>query len=293
MSGMVTPEGNFYVEQYQTLKAAEGQLKAQGKTVDEAFAAYYPEAAQLPWSISANDTGINATVKADLRARTLKNLIDKDPTYGWFVVGTDNVGGVYSRNGVLDQQTAFSDGVYNGQFSMGYGVKDMGRHNRNKGEVLDRALQAQGWAKYSQVDAAVQFAMKQQGFTSLNQKGAQELADKKHALIEAMKLENPTWAADYENRNGGKVEQFLRYANTVMDDPRMKDRPDIVTLKKYLQFRDMATKLAESQGYSLAAIQKAGPIRARLYEIGSAFAQQDLGFDQVWQRVLAGEVENR
>lgn len=293
MSGMVTPEGNFYVEQYQTLKAAEGQLKAQGKTVDDVFAAYYPEAADLPWSISMNETGINATVKADLRARTLKNLIDKQPEYGWFVVGTDNVGGQFSRNGMIDQQTEFSDGVYNAQFSMKYGLKDLGRRGRDKGEILDRALQAKGWAQYSQIDAAVTFAMKQQGFTSLNQKGAAELADKKDALVERMKIDNPVWAADFEDRNGGKVDQFLRFANTVMDDKRLKDRPDIVTLKKYLGYRDMAVKLAESEGYTLAAISKAAPIRARLNEIGSALAQQDLGFDQVWQRVLAGEVENR
>jgi len=281
MSGMVTPEGNFYVEQYQTLRAAEPQLKAQGKTVDDVFAAYYPEAANLPWSISMNETGINATVQADNRARSLKSIIDKNPKFAWWVVGSDNVGGEFSR------------GVYNSQFANEFGPEGFGRRNRTKSETLDRSLAAAGWAKFEQVDAAVQFAMKQQGFRSLNQKGAADLADKKHALVERLKLDNPTWAADYEDRNGDKVQEFLRYAGTVMDDPKMKNRPDIQMLRQYLKYRDAGTRLAESQGFSLASIKKAAPIRARLSEIGNAFAQQDFGFGQTWQRVLAGEVEIR
>jgi len=294
MSGTSSPEGNFYVEQYQTLRAGEAYLlKTQGKTADQAFAELYPEAADLPWSISMNETGINATVRADKRSRSLKKLIDQFPEFGYAIVGSDNVGGQFARDGSIMPDTQFNSSVYNAQFGIKYGVDELGRRGRTQGEILDRALQATGWTKYAQVSAAVDVALQQRGLNNLNQKGAQQIRLMKQLLVAKLKKDNPVWAADFEDRNGGKVDQFLRVADVLMSNPRTKDREDINALRTYLQYRDTANKLAQAQGYTLKAVKNADPLRKRLYEIGSALAKQSLGFDQVWQRVLEGEVEDR
>lgn len=294
MSGNATPEGQFYVEQYQILQSATEALTKQGSSVDQKFHELFPEAADLKWSISMNETGINATVKADNRARSLKKLIDADPEYGWAIVGSDNVGGQYKRDGTIDPESVFNGGVYNGQFTNKFGIEGLGRRERTKAEVLDRSLKSAGWAKYSMISAAIQTEMTKRGLSSLNQTDASDLKDAKKAIVLALKKENPTWAAAYEDTSSnGKVDQFLRVADKLMADPKTKDREDILALKTYLQYRTMAQQAAAMQGYTLAATSKAGALRTRLDEIGSALAKQSLGFNQAWERVLAGEVEDR
>jgi hypothetical protein len=294
MSGNATPEGQFYVEQYQIMQRGSEILAKQGKTVDDQFHQMFPEAADLPWSVSMNETGINAYIKADNRARSLKPLIDADPEYGWFIVGSDNVGGQYKRDGTLDPTTVFNSGVYNGQFTNKFGIDGKGRRERTRAEVLDRSLQSEGWAKYSMASAAIQTEMNKRGLSSLNQTDAADLKQAKKLIVDKLKLDNPTWATAYENSSSnGKVDQFLRVADKLMADPKTKNREDIVTLRTYLQYRDLAQQAAAAQGYTLAATSKADVLRKRLDEIGSALAKQSLGFDQAWQRVLAGEVEDR
>src|SRR5574337_1193823 len=99
LSGDTSVEGHFYVNQMHILQGlGRDQLKAMGyPSVQAAFSAKFPEASDLDWSFTQNDTGISATLQAQSAALKNEKLINQYPKLGWFVVGGENVGGDFSQ----------------------------------------------------------------------------------------------------------------------------------------------------------------------------------------------------
>lgn len=280
-SGQESNVADFYRRQYQLFQANAQQYQAQGTSVDQAFAAAFPEAAGLTFSVTKNETGVQATVKAEDRARKFRSQIAANPEYGWFYVGSDNLGGQFSQS------------VYNAQYStpVGGGGTLNQRHSIAPRELADRAMAEDGWAQYQKIKMAVDLKLKQWGMTSLNQNGAANLKAAQDTAIAQLRRDNPSWAKDFDNQDSGKLQRFLdTVATPALSDPKLKNRSDIQLLGQYLELRKQALAKLQSWGYKSLTAQAAAPLKAILYQAGQDYANQNLGFQQMWQRMLSREV---
>jgi hypothetical protein len=273
LSGEGSTKADFYRQRYR-------ETLASGKTQKD-FLAQFPEAAGLEWSFSQNQTGINATLKVENRSRKFKRDIQKNPDFGWFYVGSDNIGG------------EFSAAVYSAQFGREAtpGSGETWRTRENSAEIRRQTQAALGWDSYNQISEAINLQLQQRGLHSVSQKGAEDLAAIKREFKADLGAENPEWFKDYNSFDPGKLQTFLdQVARPALSDGRLKNRPDIKALGDYLALRDEAMNLANQNGYSLGS-QQAAPLRAVLSETGAALAAQNLGFSQTWNRILQREVE--
>jgi hypothetical protein len=282
MAGEGAGIAEFYSNQYNLLNEQADTLRAQGTTPEQRFNQLFPEAAGLNWSVSVNETGINATLKVENRARKYKKEIEANPEYGWFYVGADNIGGEFSAS------------VYNAQSSTPRteGATLTQRHRVTPDEMLRRTLASTGWDQYNQVRTKVNMALQSRGLHSVRQNGAQDIARIKADFIAELRAANPAWAADYDTFDTGKLDRFVtQVAEPALADKRLKGRSDMKLLAVYLQLRQRATDFAKANGYTLAS-QKAAPLVAVLAQAGQEMAAANIGFQQVWNRVLSREVED-
>jgi hypothetical protein len=281
ISGDAQVQGKFYVQkmhEFQALavKPADGSaspLEQIYGTADPTavFAQQFPEAKDLSWSFSRNETGINATVKAQNSALDLKGLIDQNPEYGWFILGGDNVGGDFS-------QTA-----YNQQRSDTYGATQKGRKQLDPGEIAQKVRVSQGWSEFTKWTTELSNAAAAYGLSS------QDVSDLKKAIVAQIGSANPDWYGEFNNRTN-KVQDFYQRADLLANDPKLAQRQDIAMYATYRQAQQEVLAAAGLQSFAGTSL-RAETAREVMYKIGSDMAAQNIGFQQMWERVLSNDVE--
>lgn len=278
---------DFYRSQYNDLRAHEGELSAQGKSLDQAFAEQHPEAAGLNFRLTKNNTGINATIAVQNRSRAYATQIAAHPESGWFFVGSDNLGGT------------FSQGVYNAQTSDAIGGANANKRRERVQAVgdgkspglVENSLAGIGWGEYQRISTKVDLILESRGLHSVNQKGAEDLRGIKRQFVDELRTSNPDWAKDYDTTDTGKVKRFIdEVARPSLTDSKMKTRSDIKALGEYMRLRDKAVALLAAKGVSSFKAGAADDMAAVLNQAGTELARQDTGFMQMWNRVLAKEV---
>jgi hypothetical protein len=276
MSGNAMVDGEFYVERMRMLNAmTPEQLKAQGyATPEQAFMAEYPEAANLDWSMSQNETGINATVKAVNAAEKYRGLIDDEPDYGWFIVGSDNVGGEFSRT------------AYNLQQSRTFGFEHKGRKKQTPEQQIKDTLVSQGWSQYDQIVSGLRKAQAESGG---DPRFTQIAGIAKQILVQKLAQQNPKWYDSYTTDNGN-LEKFWAAADRISQQPGLKNRPDMVLFGEYRQARSEILKAFGLKSFTGTSANSAAA-RMAARTVGEQYASQNLGFQQTWDRMLAREVE--
>ena len=183
-------------------------------------------------SLSKNNTGIAATIEADKRASQLSDLIAKNPDFGWFVVGDANAG-------------EFSPAVYKKQreLSVAPGSTTKFRESQDAYEAIRDTNVEKGWILYNKGVNLIEAQRIARGLKSLNSKGAEDLRLAKEQFVAELENENRDWADNRGKIDLGKVMTFLRYANDVINDPRVKNRPDMKSMATYLQGREEIRKI--------------------------------------------------
>lgn len=281
ISGDAQVQGKFYVQKMHEFQAlavppADGSpspLRQLYNTDDPTavFAQQFSEASDLTWSFTRNETGISATVKAQSAAIDLKGLIDQNPEFGWFILGGDNVGGDFS-------QTA-----YNQQRQDTYGAFQKGRKQLNPGEVAQKVRVSQGWAEFTKYTTELSDSVTSYG---LDPKTA---AVARKAIIAAIGQENPDWFGEYNDR-ANKVQDFYQRADLLANDPKLAQRQDIAM---YATYRQAQQEVLKSFGLQSFAGTSANSESAKwaMYQIGTEMARQNIGFQQMWERVLSRDVE--
>jgi hypothetical protein len=281
LSGEGATKAEFYRERYREISANADALKARGTTVQEEFLRQHPEASGLKWSFSENQTGINATLQVENRSRKFERDIQKNPEFGWFYVGSDNIGG------------EFSAAIYSSQFNREGtpGSGEAWRSRQNPAEIRKATASSLGWDSWNAVSEKVNLVLQQRGLTSVNQKGAEDLKKIKADFKATLASENPDWFKDYNNFDSSKMQSFVdQVARPALKDGRLKNRTDIKSMADYLELRQKAMDIANKNGYSLGSA-KAANLRQILNDAGAAMAADNLGFSQMWTRVLSREVE--
>jgi hypothetical protein len=280
LSGQGATKADFYRQRYREISANVNALKAKGMTVDQEFVRQHPEAAGLKWSFSTNSTGIDATLQTENRSRKYAADISKNPDFGWFYVGSDNIGG------------QFSSAIYDSQFNR-EGVSGSGdgwRGKQDPAQIRTATNASLGWDSWNTVAEKINLLLQQRGLHSINQKGAEDLKQIKDDFKNNLASENSDWFKEYSNFDKTKMQRFLdQVATPALKDGRLKNRSDIKAMGDYLQLRQKAMEIANANGYSLTST-KAAPLRDVLSQAGASLAADNLGFSQMWTRLFSREV---
>jgi hypothetical protein len=272
LSGTASVDGQFYVDQMHQLNAlTPDQLKAMGyHNAQDAFSKQFPEAGNLDWRLTKNETGVSATVNAQKSASKYKALIDDHPELGWFVVGADNVGGQFS-------QTA-----YGMQRADSYGYAALGRKTDTPGQVERGAIASQGWDQFTKFNASLQEAAKTQALDPTT------MAKVKAAFVAWNGNQNPEWFRDYNTRQN-KLADFFNEADQMAKSSVIKDRPDVQLYSQYRAIRGEVLQKFGIQSFT-GSSSNSESAAAVMANIGQQMASQNIGFSQMWDRALSAEV---
>ena len=273
LSAKADVAGQFYVDEMHQLQAlTPEQVKAAGyPSVEAMFMALHPEAANLTWTFSRNETGINATAQAQQASYGRRDLIEKAPDLGWFILGPENVGGEFS-------QTA-----YNQQRQDKFGFEQASRKILDPGEQQKQTVAGFGWSQYIAFVNRAEALAAQYGFSP------DVLSKVKSAFAEQLGQQNPVWYEDY-NVDKKRLVTFYNKADQIAADPGLKDRQDI---GMYVAYRDARQQVLNYFGLNSLDGTGANSAKARaaLKQIGENMAAQNIGFQQMWERMLSSEVK--
>jgi hypothetical protein len=249
-----------------------------GADAEERFAQDYPEYFDMAISLSESETGLRATDESWGAIQAYRNDMAKHPEYGWFWAGAANLA------------DGWSQGVYHAQLrqEVGPGTSTHFRRRKDPLEAAREAMVSQGWREYQQISTALDLKLEERGLTSLRQTGAEDLAAIREEFVQELSVRNQDWAAAYrEGGNPGKVTEFLTLAiDQFNSHPELMSRGDGAALAQYLEIRNaIKSKMAERGLSSINAQGNADLLE--IWEQATAELRQDVGFDQMWTRVLS------
>jgi hypothetical protein len=226
-------------------------------------------------SLSKNNTGIAATIQADERTKQLSDLIAKQPEFGWFLIGDANAG-------------EFSPSVYKRQreLSVAPGSTTKFRESQDAYEAIKDTNVEKGWILYNKGMDKIEATRISRGLKSLESRGAEDLKAAKAEFIAGLEAENRDWANARGKIDINKIQTFLRYANDVIKDPRLTNRPDMKTMAEYLAGRDkVRAVLATRESQSLDNEDNAD-LKAAWNEFVGDLIDKDITFNRIYTRYL-------
>lgn len=267
----------FYIDEFHRFQE-EDPSTANEKFYDAYGDAYF----NMTVSVSKNNTGINATLSADAAMKKYSDIISENPEYGWLIVGGANAG-------------EFSPTVFAAQksksVSPGSSIKF--REQRDPFDAFNQTLINKGWIQYRKGSALIDSMRISMGLTSLNSIGAEFLQQQKQALTDAIAQDNPAWFKSKSTINTAKVNRFLDYASTIVDDPRLANRQDIQSLKKYIQGREMIKNLLQTRPSSSLNNSENFDIKQQWYDFIGLLIANDVTFGDIHSRILENDDVSR
>lgn len=260
----------LYIDEYHRLREENPDTAA-----EQFYAKYGDDYYDLTVSLSKNNTGIAATLSAYQRSKELSDLIAEQPEYGWFLVGDANKG-------------EFSPTVYGNQYEdpIAPGSTINFRGLQDPYEAIASTQAEKGWITYRKGMAMLEAERINGGFKSINSKGAEYLKDRKQAFVAALSRNNPSWADEYGKIDTNKVNKFLNFANKVVNDPRVSQRQDMITLKKYIQGREFIRRELSMRNSQSIDAQENLDLRERWDSFVGLLLDKDVTFERVYSRML-------
>lgn len=268
----------FYIDQahqYRSDPARQKADPAKGYTGDwlQDFNNDFPGFGEMAYSLSANNTGINAYDSAYDASKKYRQDIAKDPSLGWLFVGPANAG------------KKFSNGVYDWQMTNTAGG---GKNFRGKKDPLTAItdLQAeQGWQQWNAFNTGINLELKRRGLYSTAQKGAEDLQAYKSAVRSSISADNPAWADSQATMSQGGAGRLISAAQDFMGVHKdVADRSDMRALQQYIAVRT-AVKFELSQRDN-KSLQYNPDLQAALEGTGQSLADANIGFEAMWNRSL-------
>ena len=284
VSGNAAPEGQFYMDKIHALNAIAPALAAQGLTPSGVFAAAYPQASNLNWSLSVNEGRLEAVVNATSAYQKYRNLMDDNKESSWWIAGADNMLGVLGNPDAPGN--TFSQSAYNQQMNEGL------RRRYTKGELAAQTDIAMGYGRMGEFVAARNLYMRQNDIKSLNSKNAGQLSVMTAEYKDQLRAQFPAWALDVDTTDKGKKDRQFTQIQAIVTDPPpgLRDRPDVVTTAKYMFARQKLQDFAASQGVaSWQTSKQYVDDRYALWQYGQSLAAKDIVFQQGWTRLFETE----
>lgn len=273
MTGNATVDGQFYADQLHVISAMQPAERG-GLTPEEFFAKEFPEAADLDWSITKNETGIVASVNAAKAESRLQPLL-KQPTnkqFGWMVLGRENM-----------VETEFSRTAYAMQRT------DGNRTYLSADEAQIESQAAVGWRQLNAWSQQISDQLVTAGADPSAVEDTKEYRAARKAIREYLVQTNPAFAK-VTAEVSGSWDQNYNAARRFSSEGPLKNRADMVAFRTYDEAR---AEVMAQYGIASFSGKSAEYDQARevMRQVGSQLAKQDLGFQQMWDRFLENEVE--
>ena len=263
----------FYIDQFQQMRQ-EDPLNA----ADNFYEKWGDEFYIFTTSRSKNNTGIGATIEADKRAEKLKDLIALEPEYGWFIVGDTGA-------------AEFSPTVYKKQQQMAVapGSTTKFRSKQDPYEAIKATNAEKGWLEYNKGMDLIEAQRINRGLKSLQSRGAEDLLELKKEFVANLENENPDWSAVRGKIDTNKINNFLKFSQKLVADPRVSGREDIQGMSDYLVGREYVIGLLAQRPSQSLDNQANADIR----ELWNNFTGQVIDeyplFNKIYTRVLEND----
>lgn len=263
----------FYIDEYQRMRQEDA-----ANATDKFWNTYGEDYFIFTTSRSKNNTGVNATLEADKRATELSDLIDKNPEYGWFVVGDANNG-------------EFSSTIYKKQQgqSIAPGSTTKFREKQDPYDAIAATQAEKGWIEYNKGMDLLEAQRISRGLKSLNSKGGEDLAQLKREFIDELSVSNPAWAGVRGKIDTNKVNNFLQFATDMVKDPRVASRPDIKVMKDYLEAREYIRQALAGRDSQVITNSSNADLKELWDEFVGELIDTNITFNKVYTRMLEND----
>ena len=281
-SAFLQPMATQKADKYQFFRDQYNALQRQNPmTADDEFLKRFGESYFVfAQSQSKNDSGIPATTKAVELSKKYGNLIDGNPELGALIVGPEGNG-------------PFSPEAYSYQLNtpLTPGGSEMQRSKMSAEEAMQDNNRRKGWADYTQLMNGLGASLRNAGFKSYSDKGAEQFRAVKTLIGTALgsptlpdgqanPYYNDAWSKDFNTLDSLKYERLIPGLQQVAGSDLAKDpnRSDLRVLQNYLAVRQYVTT-------QLAARKRAGGS-------GVITAQSNADLLNGWQSIVDGFVES-
>lgn len=280
----------FYRDQYNALQ------RQNPLTADDEFLKRFPDYFTFAQSMSKNNTGVQATVKAIELEKKYGDLIGKNPELAALIVGPEGNG-------------PFSPEAYSYQLNTPVtpGGAEMQRTKMSADEALADNQRRKGWSDFTTLMNALGAQLRNAGFQSYSDKGADQFAALKRGIVTALgsptlpdgspnPYYNEAWSKDYNTLDPLKYERLVPGLQAVANSELAKDpqRSDLRVLQNYLAVRKYVTQ-------ELAARKKAGgsnvitaksnaDLLAGWQHIVDSFVESNTNFGDLHSRYLSRDL---
>ena len=289
----------FYINKSREYKRKFG-MEADAKFLDD-----FPEFFAFTASTSKNPAKVDYTVTAVQNIGKYSNLITELAGIEPKLIGTI----VNDKDGYKFSQAAYQ-WLYNNNISPNSKEKFLSAQDPI---VAQKANEAEkGWIVYGKYRDAIDATLKERGLTSIQQKGAEDLAFFKQAIIEKLAIQrdaqgNPikdsktgqyvqtAWYDDYLDSDGSKTNRVILGLGKVLDDPTfMADNKNSTIWKSvgiYFDYRQaIAAELLQRKAKSIDAKSNTD-LRIFYDGIVSKLKKDDpIGFGSLYERFLTQDL---
>lgn len=241
----------------------------------------FPQYYDLAISSSVTETGLNMNLASVDAFKKYRKDIAQTPEWGWAFAGPDTAYG-------LDDEHKYSGWArtYELTTQTGPGGETI-RKELSPTEALAKAEESKGWKDYQRVRTLINLRLEERGLTSLQQSGAEDLADVWSGFRDKLSTENPYWSRAYGQRDENKVASFLTDMKSAMAGNKdLADRGDMKALSQYIQVRQLVQAQMRERGIGSLDSQDAADLAETWNRFTLALCSESPGFEQVFNRML-------
>lgn len=289
----------FYLDKSREYKRIYG-LDADAKFLDD-----FPEFFSFSSSLSKNPTSVQSSVAATKNIKKYETLIGEVVNIDPKLVGLI----VNDPSGYEFSQSAY-DYLYKKRVSAD--APDRFLSSQSPAEAQKKTDAEKGWIQYNRFMDLIDNELAARGLTSIQQKGAEDIAAIKSAFINKLAVqtdpegkpifnkktgeyERTAWYDDYLDSDGSKTNRIIAGLGKILTDPEfVKNNRNSTTWKsvnQYLEFRKLvARELLQRDAKSIEA--KSNADLKIIYDgVVNKLKQDDkLGFAYVYDRFLSQDL---
>jgi hypothetical protein len=287
------------------LDKAREYRRIYGIDSDAKFLKDFPDFFDFTSSLSKNPTGVQSSVAATRNIKKYEGLIGEIVNIEPKLVGLV----VNDPSGYEFSQSAY-DYLYKKRVSAD--APDRFLSSQSPAEAQKKTDAEKGWIQYNKFMDLIDTEMATRGLTSIQQKGAEDLAIIKSAFINKLAVQTDTegkpifneksgeyertaWYDDYLDSDGSKTNRIIAGLSKILSDEKfVEDNKNSTTWKsidRYLQFRKLVAKeLLTREARSIDAKSNAD-LRIIFDGMVRKLKQDDkLGFAYVYDRFLSQDL---
>lgn len=245
---------------------------------EEKFYQDFPHYFLMGASLSANESGIVATIKAANEADKYMPFIKQNRDWGWLVAGPANQYGDAP-------DTKFSQAALNHERANGL------RTGHDATDAVDSMAKAQGWIQYQAAATKVNLLYEKMGITK-SDRAAEPYQKLLSSYAKKLGEHNIAFANDFGSMDTQKSLMALSTAFEAMDTYKntkndLRTRPDMRAIQEYAVARNKVIMLlAQRSAHSLTA--KSNADIANLWDrYTQTLIKNNIGFEQLYNRVLS------